>query len=506
MIAGRNPHPAFHKDRTMQNDDITKPYAEPRRVTLIQINDLHGYLEPHPELVWSEGAPQFPVLGGLARIKTLFDAIRAERPQAVLAFDNGDTFHGTYAAVSTKGLGLVPLVNALGLSAMTAHWDFAWGPAHLAELAGRLDHPLLAANCWRKDDGSRPFAPSLICHAGGVAVGVIGLAATILDKTMPLGFATGLRFTDGIDETRIEAARLRAEGVDLVVVLSHLGYPQDLALAGQVSGLDVILSGHTHNRLEAPVQANGALVIQSGCHGSFVGRLDLTMVGGKIAAVAHRLIPVDGSLAADPAMQGLVEAAMASSRPLQAQIVGRTAVALHRATSLEAPMDDVLLAAIARAAGTRIAFSNGWRYGAPIPPGPVTLNDLWNIVPTNPPVSVTDLTGAEIVAMLEANLESTFSADPFGQRGGYVKRFRGLTVNAKLENPKGRRIEQVFTETGLIDPEAIFAVAFITGQAVPADLGRNRRDLEIRAIDALQAWFADAAKRVEPGPGRIRVV
>lgn len=488
--------------------DATRPTAYPgtHHLTLLQINDTHGYLEPHPELVWSLDGPRFPVLGGFARIKTVFDAVRTEAAGAVLAFDNGDTFHGTYAAVSTRGEALVPLVNALGLSAMTAHWDFAWGPDHMADLAGKLEYPLLAANCWRKSDGRRPFAPALMCHAGGLAVGVIGLAATILDKTMPPSFATGLRFTDGIDETRTESARLRAEGADLVLVLSHLGYPQDLALAGRVDGIDVILSGHTHNRLEAPVLANGALVIQSGCHGSFVGRLDLEVAGGRITGHRHRLIPVDDTLAPDPAMQALVETAMATTRPLQAQVVGRTDAALHRATALDAPMDDLLLAAIARAAGTRIAFSNGWRYGAPIPPGPVALNDLWNIVPTNPPVSVVDLTGAEILRLLEANLESTFSADPFGQRGGYVKRFRGLMVNAKLENPKGHRVEGVYDETGRIDPLAVYPAAFITAQGVPADMGVNRRDLDISAIAALQAWFADPANGVHPGVGRMRIV
>ncbi|MFH1342428.1 MAG: bifunctional metallophosphatase/5'-nucleotidase, partial [Pseudomonadota bacterium] len=162
----------------MPNDSRHTKEPGFRQLTLLQINDTHGYLEPHPELVWSHEGPQFPTLGGFARIKALFDAARADAPEAVLAFDNGDTFHGTYAAVSTRGESLVPLINALGLSAMTAHWDFAWGPAHMAHLAGKLRHPLLAANCWRISDGSRPFPASVTCHAGGLTVGVIGIAAT----------------------------------------------------------------------------------------------------------------------------------------------------------------------------------------------------------------------------------------------------------------------------------------------------------------------------------------
>ena len=168
-------------------------------------------------------------------------------------------------------------------------------------------------------------------------------------------------------------------------------------------------------------------------------------------------------------------------------------------------MDDLLLAAIADAAGTAIAFSNGWRYGAPIPPGPVTLHDLWNITPTNPPVSVVEISGAEIWDMIENNLESTFSADPFGQRGGYAKRFRGLTVNAKLENPKGRRVEAIFDAQGKISADQIYLVAFVTAQGVPERMGRNRRDLEIMAIDALRRWLADPLHDAQPGRGQLRI-
>lgn len=485
------------------DDQKTLGAARSGRLTLLQINDTHGYLEPHPELIWSYDGPRFPTMGGFARIKTLFDAARSEAHGAVLAFDNGDTFHGTHAAVSSKGLALVPVLNTLGLSAMTGHWDFAWGPDHMRDLAGQLNYPLLAANCWHKD--IHPFQCTLMCEAGGLRVGVIGLAATILDKTMPANFAAGMRFTDGVEETRLEAARLRAEGADLIVVLSHLGYPQDICLAQSVSGLDVIISGHTHNRLDVPTEANGALIVQSGCHGSFVGRLDIEVQEGRIEKFQHRLIPVDDSVAADAMTGALVDAAMAPSRSLQQTTVGHTAIGLHRATSLTSPMDDLLLVAIADAAGTTIAFSNGWRYGAPIPPGPVTLHDLWNMLPTNPPVSVVDMSGAEIWEMIEKSLENTFSAEPFGQRGGYAKRFRGLTVNAKLENPKGRRVEAIFDASGKVAADQIYPVAFVTAQGVPEHMGQNRRDLPIMAIDALRIWLADPLHDAQTGRGLLRI-
>ncbi len=407
-----------------------------RQLSIVQINDTHGYLEPHPELIWTADGPRFPTLGGYARIASVLNTARQANPRGVLVLDNGDTFHGTYPAVSSRGEALIPLVNALGIDAMTAHWEFAWGPRDFIELSRRLNYPMLAINCYKENTNQQPFPASAVIERAGVKIGVIGIAASIIDKSMPKHFSEDLRFSEGVDELPSEIEHLRSNhSVDLVVVLSHLGFPQDFKLANTVDGIDVLLSGHTHNRLERPVLANGTIIIQSGCHGSFLGKLELSLTERAIAEVRHELLPIDSNIEPDGRMLQLVERVMTPHRAALGEVVGHTSVALHRNNILSAPMDDLLLAAIAKAASANIAFTNGWRYGAPIPPGPVTMNDLWNIVPVDPKVSTAEMTGKEIREMMEDNLERTFSADPFGQMGGYLKRFRWLTIYGKLENP-----------------------------------------------------------------------
>src|SRR5690625_2595331 len=242
-------------------------------LTLLQLNDLHGYLEPHPELIFTARGPTFPRLGGLARIKTLFEQVRSERPGVVIALDNGDTFHGTHAAVSTKGEALVPAVNELGITAMTAHWEFAWGPEHAQHLAQQLKHPLLAANCYSEADGTRPFPGTITVQVGGMSVGIIGIAATIIDKVMPAHVSAGVRRTDGMERVRATTVRLRSDGAQLIVVLSLLGFPQDVQLVREPADFDVSLSAHPHNRLERSALVGKTLILQSGCHGSFIRRL-----------------------------------------------------------------------------------------------------------------------------------------------------------------------------------------------------------------------------------------
>jgi 2',3'-cyclic-nucleotide 2'-phosphodiesterase (5'-nucleotidase family) len=140
--------------------------------------------------------------------------------------------------------------------------------------------------------------------------------------------------------------------------------------------------------------------------------------------------------------------------------------------------------------GAQIAFSNGWRYGAPILPGPVTLNDLWNIIPVNPPISLVELTGDEIRSMLEENLQHVFAHDPYDQMGGYVKRALGLNLYVKIENAAGLRIQELFIQGQPLKTDQPYTAAFVTAQGVPDKYGSNRRDLNIRAIEALERYVA----------------
>ena len=461
-----------------------------RTITFLQINDTHGYLEPHPELFWSGSAAAYRTSGGYARILTILNQVRDECEGAVIALDSGDTFHGTFYAVHSQGEALIEPINMLGLDAWTVHWDFAYGVERLNELAKRLNHPLLALNCFHEDSDRLAYSPYTVIERGGVKVGVVGIAATIIDKTMPEHFSRGLRFTLGNEELPGHIRILRErEGVDLVVVLSHLGFPQDVKLAKEVPGIDVLLSGHTHNRITEPFMVNDTAIIQSGCHGSFVGRLDveLTSEGPQIR---HQLIEVAESIIEDEEMVRAVSRAVTPHRKMLSEVVGHTSTALNRNTLLEATMDNLLLQAIAETAGTTIAFSNGWRYGAPILPGAVTVNDLWNIIPTNPPVSLVELTGSEIREMIEENLEHTFAADPYCQMGGYLKRCLGVNIYAKIENPAGSRVQQLFIDGKQLEPDRVYLAAFVTAQGVPKKYGRNRRDLDTHAVDALKQYFS----------------
>ena len=458
-------------------------------LTFFQLNDVHGYLNLHQELFYGPAGPEYRRCGGYARIATLLGALRQRYPASLL-FDGGDTFHGTRPVVATQGDILPDILNELGIAAMTAHWDFAYGPAHLNELLGRLHYPLLAANVFHVDSGALAYAPTLLLEVAGLRVGIVGLACPIVDKTMPAHFSTGLRFTNGLAELPGHVQRLRMEEqVDVVILLSHCGFPQDVALLEACPGIDVCLSSHTHNRLYAPFRVGDALVIQSGSHGSFLGRLTLTVENGRVTDHAHELHEIGESLVPDAALKARIDAALVPFANLD-EVVGITATALHRGTSVECPADDFLLASLQARIPADVYFSNGWRYGAPIVPGPVRLGDLYDLVPMDPEIETVELTGAELRELLEKNLEGTYSQNPLHQMGGYVKRALGLRAYFKAENPQGSRLQTVFVQGQPLDPALTYTAAFITSQGVPHQFGRNRQKTGEFPIAAMRAYLA----------------
>jgi 2',3'-cyclic-nucleotide 2'-phosphodiesterase (5'-nucleotidase family) len=443
-------------------------------------------------MFWQNGHAVYRPAGGYARIATIVKQIRNESKGNVLFCDCGDTMHGTYPAFNTQGQALIPILNSLGLDAMTAHWEYAYGPKIFKQRVDELNYPMLANNVYDKATKKQACQSYVIKEIGGLRIGLVGIASNIIDKTMPPSYSEGIYFTNGKDELISIVNMLRVqEKVDLIVLISHLGFPQDMKLLSEVHGVDICLSGHTHNRLYKPVLIGKTIIIQSGCHGSFLGHLDLEIDGRQIVDFHHHLIEVEAAIQPDPITDELVKQSLAPYKNDLSEVVGETATALNRGTIMESTMDNFLLQSLLENTGAQLAFSNGWRYGAPIVPGKIILNDLYNIIPMNPPVSTVELTGEEIKTMLEENLERTFSCDPYQQMGGYVKRCLGLNVYFKIENPPGHRIQKLFAGNEDVQPDRYYTAAFVTPQGIAQKYGRNRENGSERIIDALRAYLTN---------------
>ncbi len=219
---------------------------------------------------------------------------------------------------------------------------------------------MLANNVYDKETRKLVYQSYAVKEIGGLLIGLVGIASNIVDKTMPPSYSEGISSTLGRDELpAIVDMLLTQEKVDLIVLVSHLGFPQEMKLLSEVHGINICLSGHTHNRLFKPVLNGKTIVIQSGCHGSFLGRLDLEVESGQIVDYRHRLIEVEAEIQPDPAVDELIRQALAPSKDYLSEVVGETATALNRGTTLEATMDNFLLQTLLESTGAQLAFSNG---------------------------------------------------------------------------------------------------------------------------------------------------
>ncbi len=403
-------------------------------------------------------------MGGLDRLATLIKAIRAERSGKVLLLDGGDTWQGSYTSLQSRGADMVGVMNALGVDAMTGHWEFTYGAKRVEELIKQIKFPFLAGNVKEATWGDPVFQPRAVFDRGGLSIGVIGQAFPYTPIANPRYMIPDWSF--GIEEEKLAAnvTALRAEGVDLIVLLSHNGFDVDRKLAGRVKGIDVILTGHTHDALPEPVVVGNTLLVAAGSHGKFLARLDLDVSGKRIVNYSFRLIPVlADAIAGDPDVAALVREIRAPHQDVLGKVLGRTDSLLYRRGNFAGTFDDLICEALIAERDVEIALSPGFRWGSSLLPGQeIRMEDVYDQTAiTYPTAYRTEMTGAALKEILEDVADNLFNPDPYYQQGGDMVRAGGLAYTLDVARPAGQRIsDMVLLRTGQkIDPAKNYRVS-----------------------------------------------
>ncbi|WP_138472720.1 thiosulfohydrolase SoxB [Poseidonocella sp. HB161398] len=401
-------------------------------------------------------------MGGLDRVATVVKAIRAARPGAIL-LDGGDTWHGSWTALQTRGRDMVEAMNLLGVEAMTSHWEWTYGAGRVEEIVAGLPFPFLGANIFDAEWDEPAFDAWTMFERGGTAVAVIGQAFPYMPIANP-----GWMFPDysfGIRQERMQAVvdEARAAGAGLVVCLSHNGFDTDRKMAAQVAGIDVILSGHTHDAIPEPVQVGNTILIASGSNGKFVSRVDLEVQDGRMTGYRHKLIPVFAdAIAPDGEMAELIAAQRAPYEAELAEVLGQTESLLYRRGNFNGTWDDVICDAIRAERDVEIALSPGVRWGPTLLPGdPVTFEDLLNATSmTYGRCYRSEMTGRQLKLVMEDVADNIFNADPYYQQGGDMVRVGGLSYEIDISAPMGERIGKLaLTDTGAaLEPDRSYTV------------------------------------------------
>ena len=421
----------------------------------------------HYALTWDDFsalAREYGRIGGLDRAATVINAIRADRPDAIL-LDGGDTWQGSLVALRTQGQDMVNLMNALGVQAMVSHWEFTLGIDRVMEIVeNELAFPFLGANIFDKEWDEPAFEPYKMFERAGVRIAVIGQAFPYMPIANPGWMFPGLSF--GIRQERMAqvVAEAREAGADCVVLLSHNGFDVDRKMAASVEGIDVILTAHTHDALPEPVQVGKTFLIASGSHGKFVSRVDLDIRDGEMKGLRHKLIPLFADvIAPDPDMAKMIASERAPFEDEMNEVIGHTSSLLYRRGNFNGTWDDLICNALLEEREADISLSPGFRWGASVlPDSDITREDIFNATAMSYPQAYrTEMTGETLKLILEDVADNLFNPDPYYQQGGDMVRVGGMGYTIDINKPQGERFsDMTLLKTGeRIDPAKTYVVA-----------------------------------------------
>jgi len=505
ITAGSGPLGRLAAKQAITQDQLLA--FEPKgQVTLLHLTDLHAQLKPvyfrepsvnlgvgpvaglPPHVTGAELLDQFGIkpgsldaylyssedfgalagnygqVGGLDRIATLVKAIRAERPENTLLLDGGDTWQGSWGALQTKGQDMVDAMALLKPDAMTAHWEFTLGEERVLELIDQLDFAFLGANV-RDNDWEEPvFEQVARFERGGVDVAVIGQAFPYTPIANPRWMFPAWSFGIREDELAALVQEMRDDGAKLVVLLSHNGFDVDRQLAGNIDGIDVILTAHTHDAIPEPTVVGKTLLITSGANGKFLSRLDLDVGADGIKDYAYRMIPVlSDVITPDDEMATLIDEVRAPYEKDLAEVLGKTDGDLYRRGNFNGTFDDVICKALLESQDAEIALSPGFRWGPSLPADEeITAEFVYNhTAMTYPAVYKIELTGEQLKLVFEDVADNLFNPDPYLQQGGDMVRVGGMSYRIDPNAAMGDRVtDMTLTANGdAIDAGKTYSIA-----------------------------------------------
>jgi sulfur-oxidizing protein SoxB len=420
-------------------------------------------------LDFEKSAARFGRLGGFAHLKTLIDRLRADVGTGnSMLLDGGDLWQGSGLANATQGADMVEAANLLGIEAMTGHWEFTYGEKALRANLERFKGEFLAQNVFLTEEAAfndalaydaasgRVFKPATIKEIGGHRIAVIGQAFPYVPIAHPKRFTPDWTFGIRDDELQKLVNSLRdTDKVDAVVLLSHNGMDVDLKLAGRVSGIDVILGGHTHDAVPQPVPVTNAggttLVTNAGSNGKFLGVLDLDLAKGRLGGARYRLLPVFSELLKpDAAMQALIDKLRTPYAPGYAEKIATADRLLYRRGNFNGTIDQLICDALRGEFDAEIALSPGFRWGLSVLPGqPVTMEDVLSETAVSyPETYIQTMPGGQIKDILEDVCDNLFNADPYYQQGGDMVRVGGMAYSCAPAEAIGKRISELKLDNG----------------------------------------------------------
>jgi 5'-nucleotidase / UDP-sugar diphosphatase len=442
-------------------------YGEPVEIRVLYMNDFHGFAEGYKPYGSDELA------GGVAYLAQAAVELRREKPSLFLAA--GDMIQGSNWANLFQGKSVIELMNQMKFDAMTiGNHEFDFGQEALKERAEQASFPFLAANV----EGLPVVKPYVVKTLEGIRVAVIG---TITEETPILTHpknVIGLKFLSPA-ETVKEYVKELQDSADVIIVLSHLGYQDDMMLAERVKGIDVIVGGHSHTDLERAARIGKTIIVQAWEHARALGVLDFRLENKKITGFTDRLIDIKPTrMKKDSAVSAIVDKYNKRVDELLHEVVGETRTELDgtNTRARETNFGNFVADMVRQQSGATIAIVNGGSIRADIKKGRIKLADVYTTLPFDNHIVAFTITGKQVRETLEQALSGI-------DKGGGFPQVSGISFTYSSVAGTPARVKDISVGGIPLEPDKLYAVAtndFLAaggdGYAVFKDALRSSRD------------------------------
>ncbi len=430
-------------------------------------------------LDFESAAHKYGKVGGFAHLATLVKRIRASRPNSLL-FDGGDTWQGSATSLWSQGQDMIGACKLLGVDMMTGHWEFTYGTDRVRQIIDTQLDPIefLAQNVVLTEDASfdgKPafdedsamvFKPYTFREVNGIKVGVIGQAFPYTTLANPRYMIEDWSFGIRDEQCQEMVDAVKDRGAQVVVLLSHNGMDVDLKMASRVTGIDVILGGHTHDGMPTPSIVTNpggrTLVVNSGSNTKFLSVLDLEVGYDGPVDYRFRMLPIFSNLLpADAEMSAHIETVRAPYKDQLERVLATTESTLYRRGNFSGTFDQVIVDAMLEVRGADIAFSPGFRWGTSLLPGDSITSEylMGQTAITYAKSTLNEMTGETIKLILEAIADNLFNPDPYYQMGGDMVRVGGLRYAIDPTAPIGSRLSDLEFQGKPLDAAKSYRVA-----------------------------------------------
>ena len=453
-------------------------------LSILQTTDVHCQIHPHDELFWENDQMVFRKTAGYAHLATLFEQTRKSNPNTFI-IDTGDMFQGSELSVKTTGKAMQPILNGLGYDLyLPGNWEVVYFKKNMQTLLGGLDAPKICANMFHDlGDGKKGeliFPPYFTWSRLGVKIGFLGYTDPLVPLRQSPAYSKGIIYTKPEENLAYYVQVLREqEQCDFIIMLSHLGLSQQIALSNmpECAGVNYIFGGDTHERVRVPIEGKYAKVVEPGAFGSFVGRLDLKIKDGKIVGEQYELMEVSPrKYKAQKQMTQLIQEMEAPFTAEIEKVVGYSKVPLYRYFVIENTIDTLILDALSWKVSADIVLSNGFRFcpprSTPNADGliPITEGYIFDMLPVDARVRTAKVSGAELRVWLEKELNNVFSKDASKRFGGWVVKMRGMEITFNAFGEQGKRVQSVQVGGQPLQPDRIYSVAACEREGDPATM------------------------------------